>query len=64
MIPKIIHYCWFGNNPMPQHLIAYMATWKQQMPEWDIRAWDETTLVLQTHLFMYYRLMKQKSMLL
>lgn len=41
MIPKIIHYCWFGNKPIPQHLVAYMATWKQQMPEWDICAWTE-----------------------
>lgn len=43
MIPKIIHYCWFGKNPMPKHLISYMATWKQQMPDWDIHAWDETS---------------------
>ena len=43
MIPKIIHYCWFGKNPMPQHLINYMATWKQHMPDWDIHAWDETS---------------------
>ena len=26
---------------MPQHLLTYMATWKQQMPEWDICAWTE-----------------------
>ncbi|MBR6304925.1 MAG: glycosyl transferase [Paludibacteraceae bacterium] len=41
MIPKIIHYCWFGENPIPEHLRQYMQTWSAHMPNWEIREWNE-----------------------
>ena len=28
MIPKIIHYCWFGGNPLGEQEKKYMDTWK------------------------------------
>ena len=40
-IPHIIHYCWFGKNPMPRAAEECMASWRRQMPEWEIRRWDE-----------------------
>ena len=41
MIPKIIHYCWFGCNPIPMNLQSYMDSWKALMPDWEWKRWDE-----------------------
>jgi mannosyltransferase OCH1-like enzyme len=42
MIPRIIHYCWFGNSEMPAQYHAYINEWKALMPDWEIKRWDET----------------------
>ena len=42
MIPKIIHYIWFGNNPLTPLADECLASWKTAMPEWQIMRWDET----------------------
>lgn len=42
MIPKIIHYCWFGGNPLPELEQRCMESWQQHMPEWTIMRWDES----------------------
>ena len=41
MIPKIIHYRWFGNQPIPKHLQACMSTWSKVLPDYQIIRWDE-----------------------
>ncbi len=41
MIPKIIHYCWFGNKPIPDKYKKYMATWKEKCPDFEIKEWNE-----------------------
>lgn len=41
MIPKIIHYCWFGGNPLPEEVKKYMATWKKYCPDYEIWEWNE-----------------------
>lgn len=41
MIPKIIHYCWFGQGEMPQLSKDCMASWHKHMPDWEYRLWDE-----------------------
>ena len=33
MIPKVIHYCWFGGNPLPKELQDYIDTWKEKCPD-------------------------------
>ena len=43
MIPKIIHYCWFGGNPLPYEFLTYIDGWKKIYPEFEIKCWDETT---------------------
>lgn len=40
-IPKIIHYCWFGGNPLPESAAACMESWKRFCPDYEIRRWDE-----------------------
>lgn len=42
MIPKTIHYCWFGGKPIPKEYERYVDTWRRLMPEYEIKRWDET----------------------
>jgi hypothetical protein len=42
MIPKIIHYIWFGGKPLPKLARKCIASWEQFMPDYEIRRWDET----------------------
>lgn len=41
MIPKIIHYCWFGRNPKPESVLKFIQTWKEKMPDYEIKEWNE-----------------------
>lgn len=41
MIPKIIHYCWFGRNPKPKDTINYINGWKKAFPDYEIKEWNE-----------------------
>ena len=41
MIPKIIHYCWFGRNPLPQLALDCIASWKKYLPDYEIKEWNE-----------------------
>lgn len=40
-IPKIIHYCWFGREPLPEHAKECIATWREHCPGYEIREWNE-----------------------
>ncbi|MCL2844567.1 MAG: glycosyl transferase [Chitinivibrionia bacterium] len=40
-IPKIIHYCWFGGNPLPNYAVKYIETWKKYFPDYKIIEWNE-----------------------
>lgn len=42
MIPKIIHYCWFGHGEMPKLMKKCIKSWKKYCPDWDIIEWNET----------------------
>ena len=42
MIPKIIHYCWFGGNPKPQKVLECIETWKKYLPDFKIMEWNES----------------------
>lgn len=41
-IPKIIHYCWFGGNPLPDLAVKCINSWKKFFPDYDIKEWNET----------------------
>lgn len=41
MIPKIIHYCWFGHNPLPKSAKDCIASWKKYLPDYEIKEWNE-----------------------
>lgn len=40
MIPKIIHFCWLSNDPIPEDLEKYMASWKKKLPDYKFVKWD------------------------
>ena len=46
MIPKIIHYCWFGRNPLPELAQKCIESWKKYCPDYEIKRWDETNFDL------------------
>ena len=41
MIPKKIHYCWFGRNPLPESALKCIASWKKYLPDYEIIEWNE-----------------------
>ena len=41
MIPKIIHYCWFGRGEKPELAKRCIASWRKFCPEFEIREWNE-----------------------
>ena len=42
MIPKVIHYCWFGGKPLPKSAIKCINSWKKFFPDYEIREWNES----------------------
>lgn len=41
MIPKIIHYCWFGGKPLSDDTKKYILTWKKYCSDYEIIEWNE-----------------------
>lgn len=41
MIPKIIHYCWFGRNPKPKLAEKCIKSWKKYCKDYEIIEWNE-----------------------
>lgn len=46
MIPKTIHYCWFGGNPLPNKARKCIESWKKYCPEFQIIEWNENNVAL------------------
>ena len=40
MIPKIIHYCWLSNDPLPDKIQECVESWKKNLPDYQIKRWD------------------------
>lgn len=41
-IPKKIHYCWFGGNPLPKTALKCIKSWEKYLPDYEIIRWDES----------------------
>ena len=52
MIPKVIHYCWFGGNEMSALEKKCIESWKMQCPDYEIIRWDETNYDVTKNLYM------------
>lgn len=46
MIPKVIHFCWFGGSPLPPSAKKCVESWQRFCPDYEIRRWDETNFEL------------------
>lgn len=47
MIPKKIHYCWFGGNSLPKSAQKCIDSWKKYFPDYEIIRWDESNYDVQ-----------------
>lgn len=43
MIPKVIHYIWFGGNPLTPLAQECIKSWGEAWPEFEVRRWDESS---------------------
>ncbi len=41
MIPKVIHYCWFGRGEMPKLALVCIDSWKKYLPDYELKLWNE-----------------------
>lgn len=41
MIPKVIHYCWFGRGEKPAQAQMCIASWKKYLPGYELKEWNE-----------------------
>lgn len=51
MIPKTIHYCWFGGNPLPDLAVKCIKSWKKYCPDYEIVEWNEKNFDLQYNIY-------------
>lgn len=41
ILPKQIHYCWFGEKPLPDEAKRCIASWKKFFPDYEVKEWNE-----------------------
>lgn len=51
MIPKIIHYCWFGTNPLPKFETRCIESWKKFCPDYELMLWNEKNFDINSNIF-------------
>lgn len=51
MIPKIIHYCWFGRNPKPELAEKCIESWHRICPDYKIVEWNEETFDINSNMY-------------
>lgn len=49
LIPKKIHYCWFGKNPLSDFLENCIKSWKEICPDYEIIQWNEENYDVNKH---------------
>lgn len=49
MIPKKIHYCWYGGKSLPKLAKKCIKSWKKYCPDYEIIRWDESNTDLQSN---------------
>ena len=52
IIPKVIHYCWFGGEAIPLQCQKYMESWKKYCPDYEIVRWDESNYDVEKNQYM------------
>ncbi len=51
MIPKVIHYCWFGRGEKPGLVKKCIASWEKQLSGYEIKEWNEDNFDINSNTF-------------
>ena len=51
LIPKVIHYCWFGRGEMPDKLKRCQESWIRYCPDYQIVGWNEDNYDIGKHAY-------------
>lgn len=51
VIPKVIHYFWFGGKPLPARYQSFIDSWRKFCPDYEIIEWNETNYDFNRHPF-------------
>lgn len=54
MIPKKIHYCWFGRNEKPKAVQKCISSWRKYCPDYEIIEWNEDNFDVQQNPYIKY----------
>lgn len=54
MIPKTIHYCWFGGKELPELAKKCIESWKKYCPDWQIIEWNEENFPINRYPYAAY----------
>lgn len=60
LIPKVIHYCWFGKKNIPDKNKVWMETWRRFCPDYEIIEWNEDNYDITQNKFMYQAYQEKK----
>ena len=60
MIPKVIHYCWFGGKPKSRLMKKCMKSWKKYAPDFEIREWNESNFDFSNSKYAYEAFREKK----
>lgn len=60
VIPKVIHYCWFGGKQIPEQNRRWMDSWKKYCPDYEIVEWNENNYDVSKNEYMYKAYQEKK----
>lgn len=60
MIPKTIHYCWFGGKPKPKSVKKCIKSWKKFCPDYKIIEWNESNYDITKNMYMQEAYIEKK----
>jgi mannosyltransferase OCH1-like enzyme len=51
IIPKTIHYCWFGKGPKPELALKCIESWKVNCPDYQVIEWNEYNFDISSNMY-------------
>ena len=51
MIPKKIHYCWFGKGKMPELALKCIESWRVNLPDYELKEWNENSFDINSNFY-------------
>ncbi len=60
MIPKTLHYCWFGNKPKSELIKYCIESWVRYLPDYQMIEWNESNFNLEINSYAYEAYLNKK----